>query len=205
MTGNRGKVRQPGAGKPGAAKRLPVPWWAAAILAVAWLIFSFAADAQTKAPDFKTKQACDIRAWVGTNTKRTVFKLHTRRLWSSPAVAEIPMADGLVVRVSGIRGWWMLATAVRDRQGRPLWKGRAWVWSRLLVQMTEKDTQLRKKPAKDAGGIIDVPKDARMQLRGCRDGWALLTWRSKRGWLAPKDQCPPTDINSRRSCRYSAR
>ena len=186
-------------------RRMPAPWWAAAILALAWLLIPALADAQTAAPDFKIKRACAIKAWVGTRTKRTVYKLHSRRLGSSASIAEFPISDGLTVTISGVRGWWMLATAVHDARGKRLFKGKGWVWSRLLVQKIGRQTKLRKKPVPDGRALIDIPAETRVQLRGCRDDWSLVGWRHKRGWVAPGDQCPSPKRTGATPCRYSAR
>lgn len=184
---------------------MPAPWWAAAILIAAWLLIPLAADAQTATADFKTTRTCAIKAWVGTRTKRTVYKLHTRRLGSSATVAEIPIADGLTVTIAGVRGRWMLATAVHDANGKRLFRGRAWAWSRLLVQKIPRSTILHRKPDAKAGSLIDIPAGTRVQLRGCADGWSLVGWRHKRGWVAPDDQCPSPKRTGSPSCRYSAR
>jgi len=184
---------------------MPTPWWAAAILALAWLLIPAIADAQTATGNFKTKHACTIKAWVGTRTKRTIYKLHSRRLGSSATVAEIPIADGLTITIAGVRGRWMLATAVHNAKGKRLFKGRGWVWSRLLVQKIAQQTHLQKTPTADARSLIGIPAGTRVQLRGCRKSWSLVGWRHKRGWVAPGDQCPSPKRRGRTPCRYSAR
>jgi len=115
------------------------------------------------------------------------------------------MANGLTVTIAGVRGWWMLATAVHDAKGKRLFKGRAWVWSRLLVQKIARQTVLHKTPTTDARSLIGIPASTRVQLRGCRGDWSLVGWRHKRGWVAPGDQCPSPKRTGRPPCRYSAR
>jgi len=180
---------------------MPAPWWAAAILALAWLLIPALAEAQTAKPDFGVKHACQIQAWVGTRTKRTVYTIHTRRLGKSATIAEIPMEEGLVVTITGVRGWWMLATAVHNAKGKRLFRGKGWVWSRLLVQRLRDKTKFHKRPAETSGVLVEAPDDTRVQLRGCRKGWSLIGWRHKRGWIAPVHQCP----SKGRRCLYGGK
>ena len=182
-------------------RRMPAPWWASAILALAWLLISDRAQSQEKADAFKVKYTCAIKAWVGTKTKRAEFKVHPRRLASSEALAMVPVEPGLVVTITGVRGWWMIATEIHDARGKRLFKGTGWVWSRLLVQRLEGTTPIRRKPEEDSGTLIEAPDDTRVQLRGCRDGWSLVGWRHKRGWVAPDHQCPRKGA----ACRYEGK